>query len=137
MKTKALIKKTGALVTVWHVAEKDGKTICGILEDADRAIDSDEFDFINNTWAFIEKWLPGYCQNQDVALSDDIQCCLDAEAHSEKLRQVVESCGDTPEDWEREQIRIEHNLLVDACHNYFKEVYGRDACIIYKQNNDK
>lgn len=125
---KAIIKSTGKIVTTYRQTSdtNQGKSVVRILEDADAVFNERELDFIGDEWEFIEQYLPDYSQNEDVAMSDDIQCCLDAEANADKLQRVIEQCGPTPEDWQREQLRIDSQLLNAACDNYFKQVYGRE-----------
>lgn len=126
---KAIIKKTGKIVTIVSNSADQSETNAQtfhILEDTEVKYRACELDFITDLWDFLSEWLPDYSYNEDVALSDDIQCCLDAEADADKLQRVINSCGPRPEDWEREQIRIDRELLEEACNNYYRRVYGRD-----------
>lgn len=127
---KAIVKKTGAIVTTFGAANpniKNGhQADFHILEDTEVSYNERELDFINDIWAFIEKYLDNYYQDERVALSDDIQCCLDAEADAWKLERVIAQCGRAPEEWEREQLRIDLELLNEAADNYYRQIYGRD-----------
>lgn len=128
---KAIVKKTGKIVTTYSttaLCDSDTQTEFRILEDANTKYRACELDFIEDLWVFIAEWLPDYTHNANVALSDDIQCCLEAEADADKLQDVINACGDTPEEWEREQLRIDRDLLEEACDNYFRQIYGRDRC---------
>lgn len=129
---KAIVKKTGKIVTTFrtvNINNIDTQTDIHILEDTNATYRACELDFIEDQWSFISEWLPDYTQNEDVALSDDIQCCIEAEADAEKLQRVINACGDTPEEWEREQLRIDRELLEKACDNYFRQIYGHDRSV--------
>ena len=80
---KAIVIATGEIVTLHLKTEKDGDTTYSILEDVNREFIPDELRIIDDNWAFIEKWHPDYYHCDEVADSDDIQCCLDGEADEE------------------------------------------------------
>ncbi len=123
---KAIVIATGEIVTLHLKTEKDGDTTYSILEDVNREFIPDELRIIDDNWTFIEKWHPDYYHCDEVADSDDIQCCLDGEADEEKLERVKESFGNTPEQWKCAQIEIDADLLNRAVDNFYKSVYKRD-----------
>ena len=96
-----------------------------ILEDTKRRFIPDEIRIINNTWKFIEQWHPDYYHCDEVAFSDDIQCCLDGEADEEKIERVKEMFGDTPEQWECAQLEIDAQLLESSVENFYKQIYKK------------
>lgn len=120
--TKAIIIATGEIVTPVKRCEQQKSEAHGllleILEDRSRYYLEDELHIIDDLWAFIEKYLPGYYQDDRVAYSDDLQCCLDAEADEDKLMRVRQLFGDTPEEWERAQLKIDRELLEEAVEHF-------------------
>lgn len=126
---KAIIKSTGEVVTLVKPcsapkSEARGK-LFDILEDNHRHFFEDELHIIDDEWEFIEANLPGYYQDERVAQSDDIQCCLDAEADDEKLKRVRFLFGDTPEEWECSQIKIDRELLDEAVEHFMSNKQTR------------
>lgn len=120
--TKAIIKQTGEIVTPVITpntprSEARGRLL-DILEDNHRHFFEDELHIIDDLWEFIGANLPGYSQDERVAQSDDIECCLSAEADDEKLMRVREQFGNTPEEWERAQIEIDRELLDEAVEHF-------------------
>lgn len=122
---KAIVRATGEIVTLRYDKNIDEETIYTILEDAKRKFIPDELHIIDDNWEFIEKWYPGYTHCDNVAYSDDLQCCLDGEADEEKLERVKEMFGETPELWECEQIKIDAYLLSTAVENFRNYIYHR------------
>lgn len=123
---KAIIKATGKIVSLVTPcdqlkSEQQGR-LFDILEDRQRHVFESELHIIDDLWAFIEKYLPSYYHDARVAYSDDIQCCLDAEADDEKLTRVKRMFGNTPEEWECAQIRIDRELLEEAVEVFTAEM---------------
>lgn len=126
---KAIVRATGKIVTLRYEKNIDGETIYTIIEDTKRNFIPDELRIIDDNWDFITKWYPGYSQCDNVAYSDDLQCSLDGEADEEKLERVKEMFGQTPEEWECEQIRIDAELLSAAVKNFLNYIYHRELYI--------
>ena len=127
---KAIVKATGEVVSLSPYRTKfEGEDILRhqMLEDPNRIFSEDEIDTIDewkgSLWEFMGEYLPGYYQDDRVALSDDIECALTSEADKEKLSRVKYQCGDTASDWLREQIRIDTELFEEAAHNYWEKTY--------------
>lgn len=122
MTKKAIVKSTGELVTlIMHrktFKSQSRGELFDILEDNHRHIFEEDLFIIEDEWEFIGKYLPGYSSDERVAQSDDISCCLDAEADDEKLLRVRRLFGETPEEWQRAQIEIDRELLEDSARNY-------------------
>lgn len=122
---KAIIKSTGEVVTLVERFDAPKCVTRGrlfdCLEDTHRHLWENELHIIDDEWEFIEANLPGYYQDERVAQSDDIQCCLDAEADDEKLKRVRHLFGNTPEEWERAQIKIDRELLDEAVEHFMSK----------------
>lgn len=125
VRTKAIVRASGEIVTLRNKKKEFNDTYYTILEDTKRRFIPDEIRIINNTWEFIEQWHPDYYHCDEVAFSDDIQCCLDGEADEEKIVRVKEMFGDTPEQWECAQLEIDAQLLESSVENFYKHIYKR------------
>lgn len=123
---KAIVRATGEIVTLKYDKNINKETIYTILEDTKREFIPDELRIIDDNWEFIEKWYPDYSHCDNVAYSDDLQCCLDGEADEDKLERVKEMFGETPEQWECEQIKIDAELLMAAVKNFLNYIYHRE-----------
>ena len=126
---KAIVRISGEIVTLHFKKETDRETFYTILEDRNREFIADELRIIDDTWMFIERWHPDYYHCDEVALSDDLQCCLDGEADEEKLEIVKEMFGNTPEQWECAQIEIDSHLLERAVDNFYQSIYHRPRSV--------
>lgn len=129
---KAILRATGEIVTLRYDKNIDGETIYTIIEDTKRNFIPDELRIIDDNWDFIQitqKWYTGYSHCDNVAYSDDLQCCLDGEADDEKLERVKEMFGDTPEQWAFAQIQIDAELLSAAVKNFLNYIYHRKLYI--------
>lgn len=126
---KAIVRATGEIVTLRYDKNIDGETIYTIIEDTKRNFIPDELRIIDDNWDFIQKWYTGYSHCDNVAYSDDLQCCLDGEADDEKLERVKEMFGDTPEQWAFAQIQIDAELLSAAVKNFLNYIYHRKLYI--------
>lgn len=128
--TKAIIIATGEIVTLVKPCEQLKSEARGllfdILEDRHRHFFEDELHVIDDIWVFIERHLPGYYQDERVAQSDDIQCCLDAEADEDKLMRVRYLFGNMPEEWECAQIKIDRELLDEAVEHFMSVASDSD-----------
>ena len=128
--TKAIILSTGEIVTpvkTCNTLKTEARGVLfDILEDRHRHFFEDELHVIEDLWGFIEKHLPGYYHDERVAQSDDLQCCLDAEADDEKLKRVCYLFGDTPEEWERAQLKIDRELLEEAVEHFMSAASDSD-----------
>lgn len=117
---KAIILKTGEVISIYDrtfEAKDFGRIFVAI--DADNNIFAEEeLHVIEDTQTFIEDYLPDYSQNEQVTLSDDIECCVSGEGTELKLRNVITNCGKHVEDWEAAQIRIDRELLEEAAKNF-------------------
>lgn len=72
-----------------------------------------EFD----RWEFIEKWLPDYYQNDDVAYSNDLDCYIHGETENSQYYKLKERFPDVL-DAIIEQEAVEAELLTQAFANY-------------------
>ncbi len=72
-----------------------------------------EFD----RWEFIEKWLPDYYQNDDVAYSNDLDCHIHGETENSQYYKLKERFPDVL-DAIIEQEAVEAELLTQAFANY-------------------
>lgn len=124
---KAIVLATGEIVTINSAKENDGDTVYTILEDVNRKFIADELRLIDDKWTFITKWHPDY-NCDEVAYSDDIDCCLAGEADEEKLERVKALFGETPERWQTAQIEIDAELLDESVDNYYKRIFHRPRC---------
>ncbi|MDE6019226.1 MAG: hypothetical protein K2G85_10500 [Muribaculaceae bacterium] len=70
-------------------------------------------------WEFIEKWLPDYTSNAEVAYSDDLECYIHGETESSRYKQLQEEFPDI-EDAIEEQKMIDFGLFTEAYRNYAK-----------------
>lgn len=124
---KAIILKTGEVITVYDRKFEvvDFGHIYVALDAVNNVFDAEELHIIEDTQAFIEENLPDYNTNEMVALSDDIQCCLDSEGTPHKFENVINNCGRHIEDWECAQIRIERELLEEAASNFIAQKTNR------------
>lgn len=130
---KAIVKATGEVVSLspYHM-KFEGEDIVRqqMLEDPNRIFTEEEIDALDewegSLWEFMGEYLPGYYQDDRVALSDDIECALTSEANKEKLSRVKCQCGENVSDWLREQIRIDTELFEEAARNYWEKKY-KDA----------
>ncbi|MGM9832274.1 MAG: hypothetical protein ACI31A_01115 [Candidatus Limisoma sp.] len=121
---KAIVLATGEIVTINCAKEEDGDTVYTILEDVHRKFIADELRLIDDKWAFIMKWHPDY-NCDEVAYSDDIDCCLAGEADEERLESVKALFGKTPEQWQTAQIEIDADLLDESVDNYYQRIFHR------------
>lgn len=119
---KAIILKTGEVISIYdRQFVIDFGRIYVAIDAANKVFEAEELHIIDDTQTFIEKNLPDYSTNDNVALSDDIQCCIDGEANREKIANVISQCGKHVEDWECEQIRITRELLEEAARNFISQ----------------
>ena len=81
---KAIVLATGEIVTINNQKDKNDDIVYTILEDVHREFIADELRIIENKWDFIAKWHPDY-NCDEVAFSDDIECCLSGEAEEDRL----------------------------------------------------
>lgn len=131
--TKAIVKATGEVVSLssYRRIDEDGTVIFPVLEDPTRIFSGHEIDLLSawegSLWEFIACFLQDYSWNEDVALSDDIECALTLEADTEKLQRVKDRCGATASDWLRKQIRIDNELFDEAAHEYWRQTYPQYA----------
>lgn len=128
MYTRALVKATGEVVTI-DTALKVMSSCRGYLyctADCTKSYWEDELTMFDDFtyWEFIERWHPDYSRSQDVADSDDLQCCLDGEADDEKLERVKRNFGDTPEAWAKAQKEIDASLFEAALDNFLHQKYS-------------
>lgn len=72
-----------------------------------------EFD----RWEFIEKWLPDYYQNDDVAYSNDLDCYIHGETENSQYYKLKDRFPDVL-DAIIEQEAVEAELLTQAFANY-------------------
>lgn len=121
---KAIVLATGEIVTINRSKEIDDETIYTILEDVNREFIAEELRIIDNKWSFIMKWHPDY-NCDEVAYSDDIDCCLAGEADEERLERVKALFGKTPERWQTAQIEIDADLLDESVDNYYQRIFHR------------
>lgn len=70
-----------------------------------------------NRWEFIEKWLPDYYQNDDVAYFDDLDCYIHGETENSQYYRLKERFPDVL-DAIIEQEAIEAELFTQAFANY-------------------
>lgn len=70
-----------------------------------------------NRWEFIEKWLPDYYQNDDVAYFDDLDCYIHGETENSQYYRLKERFPDVL-DAIIEQEAVEAELLTQAFANY-------------------
>ena len=126
---KAIVRATGEVVTLHLEEDVNGEIHYSILEDTERNFIPDEIRIIEDTWSFIQRWHPDYSHCDEVAYSDDLECCLEGEADKEKLERVKEMFGDTPEQWECAQIEIDEELLSVAGKNFLNYIYHREHYI--------
>lgn len=127
---KAIVKATGEVVSLSSFSIKfAGEDIVRhkMLEDPNRIFTEEEIDALDewdgSLWEFMGEYLPGYYQDDRVALSDDIECALTSEADDEKLCRVKCQCGENVFDWLCEQIRIDIELFEEAARNYWEKMY--------------
>lgn len=123
---KAIVRATGEIVTLHLEEDVNGEIHYSILEDTERNFIPDEIRIIEDTWSFIQRWHPDYSHCDEVAYSDDLECCLEGEADKEKLERVKEMFGNTPEEWECAQIQIDAELLSAAVENFLNYIYHRE-----------
>lgn len=118
--TKAIVKHTGEVVTLRKrtIKTEARGQMYEILEDNHRVFFEDDLFIIEDLWEFFEQYLTDYTRDERVALHDDIECCLCSEADDDKLNRVKCECGNSPEDWLREQCRIEQELIAEAVYNF-------------------
>ena len=126
---KAIVRTTGEVVTLHLEEDVNGEIHYSILEDTERNFIPDEIRIIEDTWSFIQRWHPDYSHCDEVAYSDDLECCLEGKADKEKLERVKEMFGDTPEQWECAQIEIDAELLSVAVKNFLNYTYHREHYI--------
>ena len=126
---KAIVRATGEVVTLHLEEDVNGEIHYSILEDTERNFIPDEIRIIEDTWSFIQRWHPDYSHCDEVAYSDDLECCLEGKADKEKLERVKEMFGDTPEQWECAQIEIDAELLSVAVKNFLNYTYHREHYI--------
>lgn len=126
---KAIVKKTGEVVNLSHWRIKDESTdeiSYETIEDGTE-YSAKELDrlasYEGSLWVFIPKYLPDYYSNDNVALSDDIECALTGEADNDKLQHLKDCVGSDAFDWLREQIRIDTELFEEAARNYWEKKY--------------
>lgn len=70
-----------------------------------------------NDWDFIEKWLPDYYQNEDVAYSDALDCYIHGVTENSQYYVLKERFPDI-EDAIIEQKAVDSQLFYDAWQNY-------------------
>lgn len=70
-----------------------------------------------NRWEFIEKWLPDYYQNDDVAYFNDLDCYIHGETDNSQYYRLKERFPDVL-DAIIEQEAVEAELLTQAFVNY-------------------
>lgn len=121
---KAIVLATGEIVTINNQKDKNDDIVYTILEDVHREFIADELRIIENKWDFIMKWHPDY-NCDEVAFSDDIECCLSGEAEEDRLETVKAMFGKTPEQWEIAQIEIDAGLLDESVDNYYQRIFHR------------
>ena len=126
---KAIVRATGEVVTLHLEEDVNGEIHYSILEDTERNFIPDVIRIIEDTWSFIQRWHPDYSHCDEVAYSDDLECCLEGKADKEKLERVKEMFGDTPEQWECAQIEIDAELLSVAVKNFLNYIYHREHYI--------
>ncbi len=75
-----------------------------------------------NRWEFIEKWLPDYTTNEDVAYSNDLDCYIHGETENSQYYKLKEKFPDI-EDAIVEQEYVDSVLFANAYAHYegFKE----------------
>lgn len=127
MNKQAIIIKTGEVV---KLTGRTYETQTGTLHETSEAENgtlyhTDELEMIDDGdyWTFIERWLPDYSRNSDVAASDDLTCALDGEADEERLAYVRKCYGDTPEEWCAELERIDTMLFEQSIREYHRVKY--------------
>lgn len=130
MHKRALVKATGEVVTIDTALKVEASNRGYLYRTADMTASywEDELTMFDDCdyWEFIERWHPDYYHSQEVADSDDLQCCLDAEADDEKLKRVRYLFGDTPEEWERAQLKIDRELLEEAVEHFMSAASDSD-----------
>lgn len=126
---KAVVKKTGKVVNLSRFRIKDESTneiSYETIEDGTK-YSAKELDrlagYEGSLWVFIPKYLPDYYSNDNVALSDDIECAFAGEADNDKLQHLKDSIGSDAFDWLWEQIRIDTALFEEAARNYWEKTY--------------
>lgn len=72
---------------------------------------------IDDKWGFIEKWLPDYYHNEDVAYSNDLQCYIDGETENGRYYELQDMFPDV-EDAELEMEAVDGRLFAEAWDNY-------------------
>lgn len=72
-------------------------------------------------WEFIEKWLPDYISNADVAYSDDLECYINGETENSRYEQLQEEFPNI-EDAIEEQRMVDFGLFTEAYRNYAKRL---------------
>lgn len=72
-------------------------------------------------WEFIEKWLPDYTSNADVAYSDDLECYIHGETENSQYEQLQEEFPNV-EDAIEEQRMVDFGLFTEAYRNYAKRL---------------
>lgn len=129
---KAIVKKTGEVVNLsrWRIKDESTDEISYETIEDGTEYSAKELDrlasYEGSLWVFIPKYLPDYYSNDNVALSDDIECALTGEADSDKLQRLKDNIGSNAFDWLREQIRIDTVLFEEAARNYWEKTY-KDA----------
>lgn len=126
---KAIVKKTGKVVNLSRFRIKDehsGVVSYNTIEDGkEYAVEElDRFEeYEGSLWVFILEFLPDYYSNDNVALSDDIECAFAGEADNDKLQRLKDCFGSDASDWLQEQIRIDIAMFEEAARKYWKEKY--------------
>ena len=71
-------------------------------------------------WEFIEKWLPDYSSNQDVAYSNDLDCYINGQTENSQYYQLKERFPDV-DDAIIEREAVDAGLYTEA-YNHYMEV---------------
>ena len=75
-------------------------------------------------WEFIEKWLPDYDSNQDVAYSNDLSCYIHGETENSQYYRLKEQFPDV-DDAIIEQEAVDAGLYTEA-YNHYMEVKANE-----------
>lgn len=70
-------------------------------------------------WKFIEKWLPDYTSNAEVAYSDDLECYIHGETENSRYEQLQEEFPNVDDAIEEQKI-IDFGLFIEAYNHYVK-----------------
>lgn len=70
-------------------------------------------------WEFIEKWLPDYTSNSEVAYSDDLECYIHGETENSRYEQLQEEFPDVNDAIE-EQRMVDYGLFAEAYQQFAK-----------------